>query len=237
MDPPPVRLGRGGVIGGARVHRKSTTLLWALLAVGLALPPCALAQDRGASSGQAAPAMPEDPRAPRFHEVERGGFVGFETGWLTLLKTPTADRTRASFAGAGGGRADLLLVGVEAGYDVTERIALAAFALDANGGASPSYGSFNVFAAGGDVRLALFGARDGQGVERLYGYLHARGGWLFTRPVGLFGTTALYASGGPGIEYFTRLRHFSVGAAFDVAYVSKAATLGFAVFPTVRYTF
>lgn len=219
------------------MHRKTTTLLWPLLAVAAALsPPRALAQDRGVP-GQAAPAMPEDPRAPRFHEVERGGFVGFETGWFALTKTPTADRTRASFAGEGGGHANMLLVGVEAGYDVTDRLAIAAFALDANGGASPSYGSFNVFAAGGDLRVALFGARDGQGVERFYGYLHARGGWLFTRPIGLFGTTALYASGGPGIEYYTRLRHFSVGAAFDVAYVTKAATLGFAVFPTVRYTF
>ncbi len=220
------------------MRRNMTIPLCALLAAAAALlPSSALAQERGPAPGQAAPPMPDDPRVPRFREVERGGFVGFETGWLTLMKTPTADRTKFVSAGGGGGRADLLLVGVEAGYDVTDRLALALFALDANGSSNPSYGTFNVFVTGADLRVALFGARDGQGVERLYGYVHARGGWLLTRPAGLFGTTDLLVSGGPGIEYFTRLRHFSVGAAFDVAYVSKAGTLGFAVFPTVRYTF
>ena len=207
---------------------------WILVAA--LVPLSALGQEAG--PGQAAPPMPDDPRAPRYREVERGFYVGFEAGWLTFLETHTAEPARfPSYARNGGGRSDQLLVGVNTAYDVTDRLALGLFALGANGGASSSYGSFSVFAAGADVRLSLFGVRDGQGVERLFGYVHGRGGWLVTRPVGLFGNTDLLAGGGLGLEYFTRLRHFSVGISLDGVYVSKAATAGFTLSPTVRYTF
>ncbi len=189
------------------------------------------------ATGQAAPPMPDDPRAPRFHEVERGAFVGFESGWLHLNQTRVVDARQYPSAAGGGGHADMLLVGTSLGYDVTDRFALSAVALAADGSANPSYGAFSLLIVGGDARLSLIGARDGQGVERFYAYLHARAGFVVTRPYGLFGTTDTLLAGGPGIEYFTRLRHFSVGAAFDVVRVSKADTFGFAVFPTVRYTF
>jgi hypothetical protein len=200
------------------------------LAAAVLLPLSALAQE-------AAPAMPEDPRAPRFREVERGFFVGFETGYLSILKTPTADRQKFGGAGAEGGRANGILVGVNAGYDVTNRFALSLFALGGNSRASVSYGAFSVLAAGGDLRLALLGSRDRNGAERLFVYLHARGGYVVTRPVGLFGDTDLYVAGGPGVEYYTRLRHFSIGLAVDGAYLTKAKAPALAITPTVRYTF
>jgi len=203
--------------------------LFALVAAAL-LPALATAQE-------SAPAMPEDPRAPRFREVERGFFTGFEVGYLTLFKTPTADAGRIPVAGEGGGRSGGFLVGVNAGYDISDRLALSAYALGASSRASLSYGAFSVLSVGGDLRVSLFGARDRNGTERLHVYLHARGGWLVTRPVGLFGNTDLYFAGGPGIEYATRLRHFSVGLAVDGAYVAKAKAPGLAVTPTVRYTF
>jgi hypothetical protein len=190
-----------------------------------------------AAAQQAAPPMPEDPRAPRFHDVERGFFTGFEVGYLSLFKTPTADAAKFPFAGSSGGRSDGFLVGANVGYDVTSRLALSLFALGGNSRANVSYGAFSVYAFGGDVRVSLLAGRDANQVERVFFYLHGRGGLLLTRPEGLFGDKAIYFAGGPGVEYFTHLRHFSVGLAADVAYVTKAKTAGLAITPTVRYTF
>jgi len=207
-----------------------TRMLLALLAVAALLPVGARGQD-------AAPPMPEDPRAPRYREVERGLFTGFEVGYLSLFKTPTADRVKFPFAGADGGRAGGLLVGAILGYDLSSRLAVSLYALGGNARASISYGAFSVLSAGGDVRLALYGSSDSYGVERLHFYVHGRGGLLITEPEGLLGKNDVYVAGGPGVEYFTHLRHFSVGLAADVAYLTKAKAAGLTVTPTVRYTF
>lgn len=200
------------------------------LIVAALLPMAALAQE-------AAPPLQQDPRAPRFNDVERGFFTGFEVGYLTLFKTPTANTARFPFAGAGGGRSDGFVVATTVGYDVTRRFALAVYAMGAESRASVSYGGFSVLSIGADARVALMGSRDANEVERFYLYLHGRGGYLTTYPDGLLGTNDAYVAGGPGFEYFTRLRHFSVGLAADVAYLPKAKTAGLAVTPTVRYTF
>ena len=90
---------------------------------------------------EAAPAMPEDPRAPRYHEVERGFFSGFEVGYLSLFKTPVADPAKFPFAPkAGGGNASGLLVGTTLGYDLSSRLAVALYAVGGNARASISYG-------------------------------------------------------------------------------------------------
>ncbi len=201
-----------------------------ILILALLLPLGALAQE-------AAPPLPQDPRAPRFREVERGFSTGFEVGYLTLFKTPTADPGRYSYAGQGGGRSSGVVVGMTAGYDVTDWLAVSLFALGANSEASASYGGFSVFAGGGDLRLALFGARDAYRVERLFVYVHGRAGYMLSYPMGLFASHDVYLAGGPGVEYFTHLRHFSIGLAADVVYVAKAGAAGLAVTPTVRYTF
>ena len=197
-----------------------------------------------AAAQESAPPMPENPRAPRFDEVERGFFTGFEVGYLTLFKTPVADPTKFAYvkdpitgAPRAGGRSDGFMVGTTVGYDVTDRLALAIYGLGASSAAGPWYGSFSMFSFGGDARVALLGARDANRVERFYLYLHGRAGYLVSFPSGLFTTHDLYVAGGPGIEYFTHLRHFSIGLAADVAYVMNAKAAGLAVTPTVRYTF
>lgn len=200
------------------------------LILAVLLPLASLAQE-------AAPPVPQDPRAPHFSDVERGFFTGFEFGYLTFFKTNTADPAKYPFAGKEGGRSDGFLVGTTVGYDLTNRFALSIFALGGNSQASLTYGSFGVFALGGDLRFALLGSRDGNGVERFYFYVHGRGGYLVSSPEGLFGTHDIYLAGGPGIEYFTRLRHFSIGLAADVAYLPTAKTAGAVVTPTIRYTF
>jgi len=201
------------------------------IVVALVLPCLAAGQE-------SAPAMPEDPRAPRFKEVERGFFTGFEFGYFTLLDTPpAADPNRFPSAANGGGRSGGFVVGVHAGYDITDRVALSAYALESTSTADLNYGSFALFSAGGDLRVSLLGARDRNGTERFRLYLHGRGGWLVTRPIGLVGNTDLYVGGGLGFDYDTHLRHFSVGLALDGGRLLDAKVWAASVTPTVRYTF
>ncbi len=202
-----------------------------LLALWLAaLPGLAPAQE-------AAPALQENPRAAKFNEVERGLFGGFEIGYLRLMKTPVSNPSAYPYAGSDGGAASGLVTGLLVGYDVIPRLAVSLFAWQGNATADPSYGAFNFTAAGADLRFAFLGLRDSNEVERLYLYLHARGGFVWTYPKGLFGDTDALAQGGLGLEYYTRLRHFSVGLMVDGLYFTKAKASGFTVVPTLRYTF
>jgi hypothetical protein len=200
------------------------------LAIVLSLPLAAAAQE-------AAPALQEDPRAAKYHDVERGFFVGFEAGYLGLTKTPTADPAKFPYAGTGGGRSNGLLVGVNVGVDLGNRLALALFGQGSNERAGVDYGAFSLYAVGLDARVALLGVRDRNDFERFYVYVHGRGGVARTYPEGLFGNSDFIVAGGPGLEYFTPLRHFSLGLAGDYVFATKAKAGGIAVYPTVRYTF
>lgn len=210
--------------------RSAMTRLAVLAA--LALLPLAPRAQEAASSPL------EDPRAPRFADVERGLFVGLEAGWpVVLAKTRTKDPLKFPQAADGGGSALGLAVGLQLGYDLTTRLALSAFAdgyfLEANG----NYGAFDVMAAGLDVRYAFWGQKDRNGWERLLTYVHARGGYVLTHPEGLFGDTDLLVGGGLGVEYFAQLRHFSWWAQLDGMFLLDAKSPGGALLTGVRYTF
>lgn len=201
-----------------------------LAVLALLVPTLSLGQD-------AAPRLEEDPRAAKFKDVERGFFVGFEAGYLGLLDTPTADLEKFPLAGEGGGSAGGVVVGALVGVDLGTRLSLAIFAQGGNARASQDYGAFSLYTGGLDLKVALLGRRDRNDWERFYVYVHGRGGWAKTYPEGLFGTDEIIVAGGPGVEYFTRLRHFSIGLAADYVYALEAGASGFAVYPTVRYTF
>ncbi len=201
-----------------------------LVALTLLVPALALAEE-------AAPQLQEDPRAARFRDVERGFFVGFEAGYLGLLDTPTADVEKFPLAGKSGGSAGGLLVGALAGVDLGTRVAVALYAQGGNARASSNYGAFSLYGGGVDLKLAILGQKDRNDWQRLFVYVHARGGYAKTYPQGLFGTTDVIVAGGPGVEYYTRLRHFSIGMGADLVRATKAKATGFAVYPTVRYTF
>jgi hypothetical protein len=201
-----------------------------LAALALLVPTLVLAQD-------AAPKLEDDPRVPKFKDVERGFFIGFEAGYMGFTKTPTADPEKFPLAGSGGGSAGGVLVGALAGVDVTRFLAFAVYLQGGNARASQDYGAFSVYAAGLDLKLAVYGRKDVNDWQRFYAYVHARGGYAKTYPQGLFGTTDTIVGGGPGVEYYTKLRHFSIGLGADVLYATKAKAAGFAVYPTIRYTF
>jgi hypothetical protein len=196
----------------------------------LVAPALALGQD-------SAPQLQEDPRVAKFRDVERGFFVGFEAGYQGFVDTPTADKAKYPLAGDSGGSAGGLVVGATMGVDIGPLLSVALYAQGTSQRAGANYGAFDLLSLGGDVRLALKSWRDRNEWQRLFLYVHARGGYAKTSPEGLFGTSDLVVAGGPGIEYFTKLRHFSVGAAVDAVYATKAGAAGFAIYPTVRYTF
>jgi hypothetical protein len=206
------------------------TWLVIALAVTAAAPGLARAQD-------AAPPLQENPRTARFNDVERGWFIGFEAGYLGLLNTPTQDQTEFPYAGSSGGRAGGLHLGVQLGRDLSSRLSVALFGQGGNERASVSYGAFSIYAAGLDARYAFYSRKDRNDWERFFVYVHARGGYAVTYPKGLFGTRDVVLQVGPGFEYFTRLRHFSIGASLDYVRAMKAKANGFALYPTVRYTF
>jgi hypothetical protein len=200
------------------------------LALALLLP-------RAGAAQESAPPLQENPHAARFNDVERGFFIGFNAGYQRFLDTPTADPAAYPQPGKSGGASNGTLVGMELGYDLTPHLAVALFAQGTNARASVNYGAFTVLAGGVDVRYAYLGRRDRNDWERLLLYVHARAGYARTYPEGLFGTTDLIVQAGPGIEYFTKLRHFSVGFAVDFVRATKAKANGVAAYPTVRYTF
>jgi hypothetical protein len=212
------------------VARSSLRLLPLTALLLAAAPPLARAQD-------AAPPPAEDPRAPKYADVERGLFVGFEAGWLGFFKTPLQEP--ATYVGfpADGGASSGLLLGVQVGYDVTHRLALSLFAEGGSQQASPSYGAFDVLAGGLDVRYAFYGRKDRNGWDRLFIWAHARGGYMVSHPAGLFADTDILIAAGVGIEYYTQLRHFSVGLLVDGVYVVSTGAPGAAITPVVRYTF
>jgi hypothetical protein len=202
-----------------------------LVAALLLVPALAAAEE------QAAPQLQEDPRAAKFRDVERGFFIGFDIGYLTLSRTPTADQTKYSLAGDNGGRAGGLVLGANVGVDIGSRVSLAAFAQGGNLTAGANYGAFSLLSAGLDVRYAFTSWKDRNDWDRLFAYVHGRGSWARTYPEGLFGTKDVLLAGGIGLDYYTKLRHFSVGAALDGIYATKAKSLGVAIYPTLRYTF
>jgi hypothetical protein len=201
-----------------------------VVVLALALPLAAAAQE-------AAPQLQEDPRAAKFRDVERGFFFGLEAGWLGFMKTPTSDPAKFPYAGAEGGSSGGLVVGVNMGVDLGSRLAISVFGQGGNENAGSSYGAFSLYSGGLDLRVAVFGKHDRNDFERFYVYVHGRGGFARTYPEGLFGTDEVIFAGGPGIEYFTPLRHFSVGMAADYVYATKAKASGYSVYPTLRYTF
>jgi len=189
-----------------------------------------------AAAQDAVPAAIEDPRAAKFKDVERGFFTGFEVGYLTFLKTPAADPERFPYAGDGG-RSQGISVAVSVGYDLGSRLSLSLFGLGTSQAAKASYGAFDVLAGGLDLRWAFAGVKDRNGWERFLAYAHVRGGYLMTHPSGLFGRRDTLVGGGLGAEYFTQLRHFSVGLQLDGLYALKAKSPGLALAPFIRYTF
>ena len=67
--------------------------------------------------------------------------------------------------------------------------------------------------------------------------LKAGAGYVLFQPSSLLNYSDIFLFGAGGLDYFTHLRHFSVGLEVDVSYLVTSSSLGFAVLPNVRYAF
>jgi len=183
------------------------------------------------------------PAKPRLNEVERGFWVGSSVGAVFYPTLP----------GAGGdGLASGALVGVEAGVDILPVLQLGVLVWGQAVGADVEYrgitdpeldpkgarGDFQSMLAGASLRFSFLRFADDNGIDRTFVYARAAGGAAVSRPVGVVGD-GIWFGGGLGVEYFTRLRHFSVGLEVDGLgmQTDEGEAMGFAVLPRIAYTF
>jgi hypothetical protein len=190
--------------------------------------------------------------APTFQEVERGGYAGTEFGFA-LTTVP----------GDSGKLATGSVLEVELGYDISSLIGIGVFvwgaSLTSPGDAAlpngTAIGDFSSVFPGAELRLYLPIASDSNGVKRLFFDLRAGGGVMLFEG-GLTG----YPSGsaappspnnnafsgiapagrlGVSLEYFTRLRHFSIGLGLEAVAAAPGGSVmvGGSASPFARYSF
>jgi hypothetical protein len=183
----------------------------------------------------------EDKRAETFNEIEQGFFFEVSGGYWGVLNPPALSGGRTYFS---SGQA----VSVEVGFDIGERVSPALFFMGtANrmgsdyGGLSskeqPAAGDFGTIIPGASLKFRILGLDDGQDVKRVWLYGRARVGYVSYLPAALLPQSDVLITVGPGVEYYTRLRHFSIGVEASFNLLATTGSIGFSVFPTVRYSF
>ena len=203
-------------------------LLAASLCLALLVPGAARAQ-----TGVAAPI--EDKPAVEINEVERGVHFGAQAGAMFLFGPGARQGSGFSL-----GRS----VGVTAGIDLGELLSVGLFVLGAHIDTPPGFvseagmgGDFSSLTVGGLARLNLFGSPDSNGIKRLFLDVHAGGGLGLMGPKGVYSGSDIVVLGGAGLQFFTHLRHFSIG--LDADFLFGVANMGPGVMlaPNLRYTF
>lgn len=204
--------------------------IWALVLILGALAPT-IAEGQGGSPGRG------------LREVERGVWVGTHAGAVVFYDLP----------GGSDGLAAGSLIGIDLGVDVTRDLQLGLLAWGQSVDAPADYrgivddrldpkrsrGDFQSLLLGGALRWSFLRLRDENAVDRTFFYVKAGGGATLSRPVGVLDEEGFFALGGLGVEYFTRLRRFSIGA--EVDWMGLFGELGMAqavaVLPHLKYTF
>lgn len=193
------------------------------------MPLCAKAQT----------APTKDKEAVVYNEIERGFFAGVQGGSFFLVNPPAAGGTPRPFS---PGQAAM----VELGYQIGERISVAAFVLGSSNAASSTYvgfsqnrasGDFSSLIPGANVRFAFLGFNDAQEVKRTWLYVRGGAGFALFSPKTLNLPSDVFVFAGPGVEYYTRLRHFSIGLEVTGSILVGTQSLGFAITPNLRYAF
>jgi hypothetical protein len=216
------------------------TLLLGVAVLGAIAPALALAQSQPAS---AAPLLEKE--AP-VDEVERGFYLGADVGVSYLGSLPAQAGTPSPSSWG-------MVLRLEAGYDIGRYVTVSAFGAFAAYSAGSEYigysqglasGAFTQLIPGVAVRFNALGFADGQGVQRTWLYVKVGAGWAFFQPQALFTLTpatssysSFYGFGGVGVQYYTHLRHFSIGLEVDATYLGKSKDWGFQVTPNIRYAF
>lgn len=205
----------------------------------------ALAQEEEESAPLSAAPI-EQKAGPKLNEVEDHGFyVGASAGVAMSLSGP------ADVNGVKPGLALGQSGGIELGFQPTPLFAIGVLAWGSAASSPSSYygtcdptvqdavcphGNFTELLLGADARLNLSLGPDSNDVRRAYFFVRAGAGYAILSPKGILANEPV-VFGGPGFEYLTHLRHFSIGIEADGSFGLTNKTLGVMVQPLVRYTF
>jgi len=195
------------------------------------------------AAGPAAAQAKAEPAKVTYREVERGAWVGSNLGAVYFFDLP----------GEGAAASWGSVVGVEAGVDLGKWVQLGVVAWGQSVGAPADFkgitddeldpkrsrGDFQSLLVGGSLRVAFLGVPDENGLDRTFVYGRLAGGVSLSRPVGVIDEQGTFAAAGLGVEYFTRLRHFSVGLELQgMGLIGESGNaLGVAMLPHLKYTF
>jgi len=173
-------------------------------------------------------------------EIERGIYLKLQGGVWYLLETPAHNKGE-------GEKSFGQSLQIEFGYDLGERVSLGVMLLGTFNPASSAYhgqsvnneasGGFSSLTPGLSVKVGLVGFEDAQSVKRTWIYARAAVGASFFFPKVLLPKMDYLANVGIGVEYYTRLRHFSIGLEASGVGLLRAGTFGFAITPSLRYAF
>ncbi len=197
-----------------------------VVCAALALPTLASAQAAG------------DRPAETFEEIERGLYFSVLGGPFFIVNPPAAEGPRPFSPGQ--------VAQVEVGLDLGQRLSVGAFLMVASNRAGSEYignsggaasGDFSMLVPGALARFQLVGLADAQDVKRTWIYLRGGAGYAMFRPKQLLPESDILVFAGPGVEYYTRLRHFSVGIEVTGTFLVLSLSLGFAVRPNLGYAF
>lgn len=203
-----------------------------VLCAALAAPALARAQTPSATTPV------RDRPAETFNEIERGFYASVLGGPSFIVNPPASSGPRPFSPGQ--------QAMVELGVDLGPRLSLGVFVLGSSNRAGSDYvgksggaasGDFSTLVPGATLRAHLVGFADSQEVKRTFIYARVGAGYALFSPKQLLPDTDILVFAGPGVEYYTRLRHFSVGLEVTGSYLINSGSFGFAVSPNLRYAF
>lgn len=198
------------------------------------------ARGQQAASTQSSSTAVKDKEAVTFDEIERGFFLGVSAGPFFILNPPAAAGGKRPFSPG-----QMAQVGI--GYDLGEVLSVELFFTGSANRAGSDYvghstagsasGDFSTFVPGAAARFNFLGMADAQETRRTWFYVRGGAGYVVFSPKELLPAPDLLVFAGPGVEYYTRLRHFSIGLEVTGSFLLTTGTLGFAVTPNLRYAF
>ncbi len=181
----------------------------------------------------------EDKKAPAIQEIERGFYFEGRGGFWGVINPPASSTSKQYFSTGQALELDM-------GFDIGERVSPSIFLIASANKMGSDYtglsggsasGDFGAMIPGVGVKIRLVGFDDSQSVKRTWFYVRVAGGAIFYSPAALLNKFDVFVSAGPGVEYFTKLRHFSIGVEANFNFMALTTTLGFSVLPTVKYSF
>jgi hypothetical protein len=221
-------------LGGWRAIAGATVLMSTLWSVG--------ARAQGiASNAEAAREGEEirgDTKVAIINEIERGFFLSIDYGPNYYIPLSGAGMVSLNEDYLSPGTR----MGMRLGFDILNNIAADVFVLaNFNQGLINQdaiqdgvlTGDIAHFAPGLGLRFAFVTT------DRVFAYARVGAGYALWFPSQLAGGAvgSIHTDASIGIEYYTHLRHISVGVEVDFQALIAPMAFGFAVYPTFKYTF